>query len=71
MHLVRRLECWVVGVLRWSQPLPEFARRKEPGGGTLILVRDLDLVSQGRPDSRRLEVVADGLPLFHGDTIGH
>ena len=34
--------------------------------GTNILVRDLDLVPQGRPDSRRLEVVADGLPLFHG-----
>ena len=34
--------------------------------GTNILVRDLDLVPQGRPDSCRLEVVADGLPLFHG-----
>ena len=34
--------------------------------GTNILVRDLDMVPQGRPDSRRLEVVADGLPLFHG-----
>ena len=33
--------------------------------GTNILVRDLDL-PQGRPDSRQLEVVADGLPLFHG-----
>ena len=34
--------------------------------GTNILVRDLDLVPQGRPGSRRLEVVAGGLPLFHG-----
>ena len=51
VQLVRRLECWV-GVLRWSQPLPEFAGRP-----------------QGRPDSRRLEVVADGLPLFHGTQL--
>ena len=28
MQLVRRLGCWVVGVLRWSQPLPEFAGRQ-------------------------------------------
>ena len=34
--------------------------------GTNILVRDLDLVPQGRQDGRRLEVVAEGLPLFHG-----
>ena len=31
VQLVRRLECWVVGVMRWSQPLPEFAGRQEPG----------------------------------------
>ena len=30
------------------------------------MVRDLDLVPQERVDGRRLEVVADGLPLFHG-----
>ena len=34
--------------------------------GTTILVRDLDLVPQGRQDGRRLEVVAEGFPLFHG-----
>ena len=34
--------------------------------GTNILVRDLDLVPQGWQDGRRLEVVAEGLPLFHG-----
>ena len=34
--------------------------------GINILVRNMDLVPQGRQDSRRLEVVADGLPLFHG-----
>ena len=30
-QFVWRLGCWVVGVLRWSQPLPEFAVRQEPG----------------------------------------
>ena len=48
---------------------PAAARVCREGGarvGTNILVRDLDLVPQGRPDSRRLEVVAGGLPLFHG-----
>ena len=28
--------------------------------------RDLDLVPQDRVDARRLEVVADGLPVFSG-----
>ena len=30
------------------------------------MLRDLDLLPQDRPDTRRLEVVADGLPLHHG-----
>ena len=30
------------------------------------MFRDLDLLPQDRPDTRRLEVVADGLPLHHG-----
>ena len=33
---------------------------------TNIRVQDLDLLSGGQLDDRRLEVVADGLPLFHG-----
>ena len=31
-----------------------------------IRVQDLDLLPVPRADNRRLEVVADGLPLFHG-----
>ena len=31
-----------------------------------IRVQDLDLLPGPRADNRRLEVVADGLPLFHG-----
>ena len=30
------------------------------------MVRDMDLLPQDHQDGRRLEVVADGLPLFHG-----
>ena len=33
---------------------------------TNVFVRDMDLLPQGVPDQRRLEVVAEGLPLFHG-----
>ena len=33
---------------------------------TNVLVRDLDLVAPNPLDSRRLEVVVDGLPLFGG-----
>ena len=33
---------------------------------TNVFVRDLDLLPQGVPDQRRLEVVVEGLPLFHG-----
>ena len=36
---------------------------------TNVLVRDLDLLPLQRADARRLEVVADGLPLFHGAQI--
>ena len=31
-----------------------------------VFVRDLDIAIPGVMDNRRLEVVADGLPLFHG-----
>ena len=33
---------------------------------TNVMVRDMDLVPNDRIDNRRLEVVADGLPLFGG-----
>ena len=31
-----------------------------------VRVADLDLLPPGRIDDRKIEVVADGLPLFHG-----
>ena len=41
---------------------------REAGGRvtTNVMVRDLDLEHLQGPDGRRLEVVADGLPLFGG-----
>ena len=41
---------------------------REAGGRVTLNVRvsDLDLPPRGAHDQRRLEVVADGLPLFHG-----
>ena len=36
---------------------------------TNVMVRDLDLLPMDRVDARRLEVVADGLPLFHGAQV--
>ena len=41
---------------------------REAGGRatTNVLVRNLDLVGPDIADNRRLEVVADGLPLFGG-----
>ena len=54
-QFAHRLGCWVAGVLR----------KQAPG----VHKRDasrLGLLLQDRPDTRRLEVVADGLPLYHG-----
>ena len=34
--------------------------------GVSVLVRDLDISAPDAADERRLEVIADGLPLFHG-----
>ena len=66
-----RAACAEAGVLgRRGYALESAAARvcREAGArvGTNILVRDLDLVPQGRQDARRLDVVAEGLPLFHG-----
>ena len=45
--------------------------RREAGGRvrTNVLVRDLDLHPINNPDSRRLELVVDGLSLFRGPQL--
>ena len=63
--------CATVGVLgRRGFSLESGAARvcREAGGrvSVNVFVRDLDIAILGVLDNRRLEVVADGLPLFHG-----
>ena len=66
-----RSACAVSGVLgRRGFALESAAARvcREAGGRVSLNVRvgDLDLPPRGAVDQRRLEVVVDGLPLFHG-----
>ena len=66
-----RAACGRAGVLgRRGFPLESTAARvcREAGGRVPVNVRvaDLDLLPHGRIDNRKIEVVADGLPLFHG-----
>ena len=66
-----RAACAVVRVLgRRGYPLESAAARvcREAGArvSSNVLVRDLDILPLDRQDGRKLEVVADGLPLFHG-----
>ena len=63
--------CANVGVLgRRGFALESAAARvcREAGARVSVnqLVRDLDIAAPDAGDNRRLEVVADGLPLFHG-----
>ena len=45
---------------------------REAGGrvSVNVAVRDLDIGVPNEADARRLEVVVDGLPLFHGAQLG-
>ena len=66
-----RAACARVGILgRRGYPLENVVVRicREAGRRvtTNVLVRDLDLAEPNAADARRLEVVADGLPLFGG-----
>ena len=63
--------CAQVGVLgRRGYALESAAARvcREAGArvSTNVMMRDMDLLPLDRPDTRCLEVVADGLPLHHG-----
>ena len=57
--------CWADEVSRWRARQLGCAERR--GRVSLnVRVGDLDLPPRGAVDQRRLEVVVDGLPLFHG-----
>ena len=66
-----RASCAIVGVLgRRGFALESAAARvcREAGGrvSANVLVRDFDIALPDHVDERRIEVIADGLPLFHG-----
>ena len=65
-----RAACATAGVLRRGWALESVAARVCREGGARVrsnvFVRDLDLAEFNRFDARRLEVVADGLPLYGG-----
>ena len=69
-----RAACAQAGVLgRRGYALESAAARvcREAGARvtTNVMVRDLDLLPLHQVDAHRLEVVADGLPLFHGAQV--
>ena len=65
-----RAACSKVGVLGKGFPLECAAAQmcREAGGrvSTNVFVRDLDLAAFNALDNRRVEVIVDGLPLWHG-----
>ena len=61
----RQQVCWGGEGGRWSQLQPGFAARQERVRMN-VFVRDMDLAYHENLDGRRLEVVADGLPLHGG-----
>ena len=60
------LGCLDAEVSHWRVPLQEFAERQGGRVRTNTFVRDLDIPTATLEDSRRLEVVVDGLPLHGG-----
>ena len=64
-QVVRWQVCWGDGIMHWS--LQQLACR-EVGArvSTNVFLRDLDLVGIRVQDQRRIEVIAEGLPVFHG-----
>ena len=81
-HFPCKLLVWPSTRFAWPSPLSlgsglgsqriligEAARVCREAGARVSLnvrVHDLDLPPLGRPDNRRIEIIADGLPLFHG-----
>ena len=61
-----RAACAVVGVLgRRGFPVARVCQEAGARVSANVMVRDLDILLLDRQDGRKLEVVADGLPLVH------
>ena len=68
VQLARR-QGWVVRGFALESAAAQVCREAGARVSTNVLVRDLDLLPLQHADARRLEVVADGLPLCHGAQI--
>ena len=66
VQLAQQRVCWGAEVGRWSQSQHGCGREGGARFRANVFVRDMDLAEHNRLDNRRLEVVADGLPLFGG-----
>ena len=66
MQLVLGQECWDVEGFSLESIAARICREAKGRVRTNMFVRDMDLAVLGVPDSRRLEVVVDGLPLRGG-----
>ena len=65
----RLLGCLEDADSRWRLLRHAFCREAGARVSTNIFVRDLDLAPLGGVDGRRLEVVTEGLPVFHGTQL--
>ena len=57
--------CWGDEASHWKAQQPESAVRLVDEF-TNVLIRDLDIALPEQVDERHIEVIVDGLPLFHG-----
>ena len=57
---------WAGEGLHWRAPEPELCREAGARVSTNVYVRDLDLPAPNVHDARRLEIIAEGLPIFGG-----
>ena len=52
--------------MRWNLQLPGCAAKQEYESQRNVFLRDLDVMAVPALDARRIEVIAEGLPAFHG-----
>ena len=62
----RAVEFWADGGLQLRALAHEFAMRGGARVSTDLHVRDLDILAPEVHDGRRIEIIAEGLPLFGG-----
>ena len=66
VQVVRWQVCWGGGVCALESAAARVCREAGARVSTNVFLRDLDLVGICVQDQRRIEVIAEGLPIFHG-----